>query len=165
MATANAQLINSDFKTISVNKKIREFPDKFDLSSPINSFITFEYTIINGRDSKLWKTSCSLKRSLMPDSTVANSTMPENLKQYYLNAIVTEIKIYRDSVAFVITQMIQENGQTFYSVRNFHSEQGNWVNNGEDLFSEIENAHKFINRRAEPCYEDFQSCQRGLYNF
>jgi hypothetical protein len=162
IVSANGQQFNSDFKTIAVNKKVKEFPDRFDQSSPLNSFMTFRYTMMDGKDGMLWKTSCAVKKSLLPDSTAPDSNVPEDLKQSYLNEIVREIILYKDSTAFVITQLVQGNGEPYYSVRNFHTERGRWVNNGENLFENVEGAHENIRARAEFFYNQFRSCRQQL---
>jgi hypothetical protein len=162
IANANGQQFNSDFQTIAVNKKVKEFPDKFDLSSPLNSFITLRYVLMNGKDGLLRNICSAGKRSLLPDSTAPDSDVPEDVRQLYLNTTIQEIIMYKDSVAFVISQMFPEKGAAFYSVRNFHPEQGKWVNNGEDLFQDMESVNQYVRNRAEFFYKEFRSIQKKL---
>ena len=150
---------------IAINKKVKEFPDKFDLSSPLNSFVTLKYILMNGKDGLQWKICSADKKSSLPDSTIPDSKMPEDVRQFHLNTIIQEIILYKDSVAFIISQLFQDNGESFYSVRNFHPEQGKWVVNGEDVFSDIESANKYIRNRADHFYKDFQLGQNNWIAF
>ena len=161
IANAYGQEINSDFRTIAVNKKVKEFPDKFDLSSPLNSFVTLKYILMNGKDGLQWKICSADKRSSLPDSTSPDSEVPEDVRQFHLNTIIQDIILYKDSVAFIISQLFQDDGEPFYSVRNFHPEQGKWVVNGEDLFHDIKSANKYIRNRAGYFYKDFQLSQNN----
>ena len=157
IANANGQQFNSNFKTVSINKKVKEFPDRFDLSSPLNSFVTLKYILVNGKDGLQWKICSADKKSLLPDSTAPDSEVPEKLRELHLNTIIGEIILYKDSVAFVISHLFQDNGESFYSVRNFHPERGKWVANGEDLFTDIESANKYIRNSAGFFFRNFQS--------
>lgn len=161
IANANGQQFTSDFRTIAVNKKVKEFPDKFDLTSPLNSFVTLKYILMNGKDGLQWKICSPDKKSLLPDSTAPDSEVPENVRLVHLNTIIQEIILYKDSVAFIISQLSQDNGKSFYSVRNFHPEKGKWVVNGEDLFPDIESANEYIRNRAEYFYKDYQLGQNN----
>ena len=42
--------VATDFKTIQVNKKVKDFPDELDLSSPLKSALSINYLMINGKD-------------------------------------------------------------------------------------------------------------------
>ena len=154
-AIADGQPFNANFKILPIKKKVKDFPDKFDLSSALNSFITLKYILINGKDGLQRKICSANKKSSLPDSTAFDSEVPADIKQQHLNTVIQEIVLYKDSVAFVISQLTEDNGDVYYSVRNFHPENANWVVNGEDLFRDIESANKYIHDRAEYFYRDF----------
>lgn len=157
------QELSSDFKTITVNKRLSDFPDKFDLSSPLNSFITINYIFINGKD-RLLRAVCSAgKKSLCPDSTAADSPVSDDIKNLHLNAVINEIVLYKNSVAFVISHMISEEKESYFSIRSFYLELGNWVNNGEDLRDDLTSARLFVRNGAELFFENFQWIQKNFY--
>lgn len=91
ITNANGQQFTSDFRTIAINRKVKEFPDKFDLSSPLNSFVTLKYILLNGKDGLQWKICPADKKSLLPDSTTPDSKVPEDIRQFHLNTIINEI--------------------------------------------------------------------------
>jgi hypothetical protein len=161
--SAYGQEFPSDFKTVTINKQLNQFPDQFDLSSPLASFVTFNYTFINGKD-KLLRIICSIKhKSLLPDSTASDSQVSEEVKKLHLYATINQVIIYKDSISFVISHMIGENKGSYYSIRSFYVELGKWVNNGEDLCNDIRSARRFIINRAEIFFEDFQQIQKKFY--
>jgi hypothetical protein len=152
------QDLSPDFKTISVNKKIREFPDQFDLSSPLNSFVTLKYIYINGKNRLLRSVNTIKNKLLFPDSSAQNSQVSEEKKNKYLNTIILEIIIYKDSIAFVIN----EDEESYYSVRSFYLELGNWVSSGESVLNSVEEARQFISDRAMLFFQDFRMVQKSL---
>jgi hypothetical protein len=156
IGNANGQQFGSDFGTIVVNKKVKEFPDKFNLSSPLNSFVTLKYILINGKDGLQCKMVPAKKTSFVADSTAPDQEVPEDVRQQHLNTIIQDIIFYKDSVAFITSKLFQDNGDAFYSVRNFRPEHGKWVVNGEDLFHDVESANKYILQFAGKFYRDFQ---------
>jgi hypothetical protein len=137
--------VNSDFKTIQVNKKIKDFPNAIDLTSPLKAEISIDYLIITGRDSYWYKVNSERLKPFYSDTTVADSQVPENLKNRYLNSKIREIITYRDSVAWVISE---ENDSSFL-LRWLNLEHNKWVNDGEDGRKSIEAIHQLISQNAE----------------
>lgn len=159
-AITKGQDFGADFKTISVNKKLSEFSDSFDLSSPLKSFITYNYVLINGKDHLLWTTNTTRNWSFLPDSTAPNSEVSDNFKDRLLNANIHEVIFYKDSVAFVISHVFSEFGESYYPIRSFYLEGDRWVNSGESARNHLMDAHQFIRDRAEMFFQDFQETQR-----
>jgi hypothetical protein len=107
------QDISEEFKTIVVNKKIKDFRDTIILSSPLLSCISINYISIKGKNS-LWRevSTVRLKES-MPDSTVPDSEVTEERKSRILETTIKEIIYYKDSVACAITEI----RDSLYSIR------------------------------------------------
>jgi uncharacterized iron-regulated protein len=139
------QDLSSNFKTITVNKKIKEFPDTMDLSSPLKACITINYIMINGKD-RLWREVSTVKfKATMPDSTTHDSKVPENIKSLYLETTIKEIIYYKDSLACSISEVKQSN----YLVRFYNLESNKWVNSGEDEKNSLENARLHFKKYAD----------------
>lgn len=155
------QDLSIDFKTIPVGKNVKEFPDNFDLNSPLNSFVTFKYASANGKNGLLQSVNSIKTKRYFPDSTATNSLVPADERNRYLNIKINEVIIYKDSVAFVISQDEDIEKQSYYSIRSFYLEGGKWVTSGESTAKSIEQAHQFISDRAILFYEDFQSAQKN----
>ena len=135
---AFCQELSKDFKTIKVNKKISEFPDKFDLSSPLNSCITYNYIRINGKDRLLCSVNSILYKADLPDTNAPDSKISAADRDIYLNTIIKEVIIYKDSIACVIG----EYKPSRFSVRSFRYEFGKWVSFGESIRNNIEESRQ-----------------------
>jgi hypothetical protein len=136
--------VKSDFKTIQVNKKIRDFQDVMDLSSPLKAGISISYLTINGKNSGWYKLSSERLKPFFSDTTAADSQVPENIKVEYLNTEIKEIITYRDSIAWVIS----EANDSSFLLRWLNLEHINWVNDGEDGSRSIEALHQLIHQNA-----------------
>ena len=134
-----------DFKTTAVNKKISAFPDKYDLSSPLNACVSYNYLIINGRDGLYGSSSSQRIKVYMPDSTAPDMKVTEKRKNYYLNVIIKEVIVYKDSIACAIS----EYSESFYSIRYLSYENGKWVNAGEDAGSSVEDSRQIFAGNAD----------------
>jgi hypothetical protein len=137
--------LRSDFTTVQVNKKIKDFPDKLDLSSPIKSGVSIYYLMINGKNSLWRKVSSERTKPFLPDTTKTDENMPENIRNNYLNTIITETITYKDSVACVLSKI----RDSVYSIRYLNLENGKWVNTGEDEEKSIESSHTLFEKKAE----------------
>jgi hypothetical protein len=137
--------VPTDFKTFQVNKKVKDFPDKLDLSSPVKSAVSIYYLTINGKNS-LWRELSSERiKPFFTDTTGTDTNVPENIRNSYLNTIIKETITYKDSVAGVISEI----RDSVYSIRWLNLENGKWVNSGEDEGKSIETSHQFFEKHAE----------------
>jgi hypothetical protein len=150
-----AQTLSSDFKTIQINKKIKEFPDSFDLSSPLKALITFSYVNFNGKDRLLREVSTLRYRSEFPDSSAPDSQVSELRKSRILETIIKEIIYYKDSVACAISEV----RDSLYSIRTFNLENSLWVQCGEDERKSIYESRKQFEKYAE---ENLQLLRRTI---
>jgi len=157
------QQISSDFKTITVNKKVREFSDQFDLRSPLRSFITLKYISLNGKNRLLKSVNSVKNRAILPDSMAEDSQVPDDVKIRYLEVMIDEVITYKDSVAFVISEDADEEQQFYYSIRSFYLEAGHWMTSGESTARNIEDAHKFIENRVELFIQDLRMTLKNFY--
>lgn len=146
------QDLSSDFKTIQVNKKIKEFPDTFDLSSPLKSCVSIYYLMGNGKD-RLWgEVSTSKYKYLFPDSSTPDSKVDENIKTEFLQTTIKEIIYYEDSISCVISEIRESK----YSLRSFYLEHGKWENAGEDEKNTLENARQHFKKYADQELHDLR---------
>lgn len=138
----SAQNIPSEFVVTKVNKKVKEFPDTLDLSTPIKSCVTLSYVNINGKESLLSKVSTIKYKYSFSDSD--NPKVEESFKAYLLNTSIIESSIYKDSIACVISQQPDSS----FSIRSFYLEQGNWVNAGENVRKTLTEARESFKERS-----------------
>ena len=157
------QEFSSAFKIVTVNRKIKEFPNRFDLSSPLNSFISLQYIYIDEKYKLLRSVNTIKNKSIFPDSSQNDVIIEGKPKERYLNVKINEVISYKDSIAFVISESEDEDHQPYFSIRSFYLEAARWVTSGESTSLSIVEAHQFINNKADLFFEDFESIQNEFY--
>ena len=136
-AAVNAQ-------SISINKQLRDFPDIYDLSTPLNAGITCSYFLVNGKEY-LWRDASSYSiREHLPKGNTPDRVVSEASKMRTLNGTIKEVIVYKDSVACMITQI----DSTYFSIRILVYEDDKWLNMGEDLGRGLENSREVFYSKA-----------------
>ena len=141
LAESFAQNLSSDYKSIVINRCVKEFPDKFDLSTPLNAGLSIYYIMINGTEN-LWRDASAerIKPFFQPDTP--NINISQEQKEKLMNDSIKEVIIYKDSVAYFITS--RSNSRYIY--RSLIFENGKWVNNGEDSRNDIQSVRNLFKK-------------------
>ncbi len=139
------QKVSSDFKTIEINKKIKDYPDRIDLSSPLKTCVSVYYLMAHGKNCLWRKISCKSIQLFLPDTSAVDSNVPEDRKNSFLNTTIRQVITFKDSIACVIS----ERRDSDYSIRWLYSENGKWVNGGEDGRRSIEEARQLVEKGAD----------------
>ena len=131
-------------QTITINKQLKEFPDTYDLSTPLKAGITCSYLLVNGKQ-RLWRdVSAFTIREYLPKSDAPDETVNEASKTRRLNGIISEVLAYKDSVACMVTEI----DSAYYSLRLLGLDDGKWLNMGEDLGRSPENSREVFYQKA-----------------
>jgi hypothetical protein len=145
-----AQRRDNDFKTIEINKIVREYPDKFDLSSPLNSYLCFKYLLSQGKQG-LYRSANSYKiQSFFPKENAPGAIIKEEKREAILNIKINEIIIYKDSVAGVLTDPPAKSGipLSMQVIAFLRFEDGKWLNAGEGLGDDMNDARSKFKENA-----------------
>ena len=89
------QALSADFHTIPVNKEIKDFPDRFDVTSPLNSFLTYNYINLTGKNGCYNKVCSAANLAYFPDSTARDTKVSPEERARYLNTLIHEVNIYK----------------------------------------------------------------------
>lgn len=143
LADSFAQNLSADYKSIVVNRRVKDFPDKFDLSTPLNAGLSFYYIMINGTEN-LWRDASAERIKPFFQSDAPNLNVGQEQKDKFLNDSIKEVIIYKDSIAYFITS--RSNSLYIYRVLIF--ENGKWVNNGEDSRNDIQTVRNIFKTAA-----------------
>ena len=121
---SKAQQLPDNLKEITINKKVSDYSDTFDLKTPFSSFLTLTCLRINGNDS-LFKdmSSLSVQGKWRPIKTIS-----EKEKKSLLETTIHKILIYKDTVAAVIVD-----NAGFFTFWCLYFERGVWLNAGEAI--------------------------------
>lgn len=115
------------FNVYTVDKKLRDFPNEQDFSSPLKAYIALQNLMINGQDSEVYiKSSFKIR---LQSAAWPNREITKEVQETLLNREIKEIITCNDSVAAVITSY----KDITHLYRFLNLEQGIWVNGGEDM--------------------------------
>lgn len=165
--TAVSQNTN-DFKTITVNKQVKEFPEKYSKETPIDVFISMMNIIANGKMSMKREYSSYTIRSAYKQNTL-DREVSEDYKNQMLNWKIKEYIVYKDSAAAFICSMNDAND--FHLIIYFTKENGEWLNVKEDAGGNLENSHEVALNRLPimasyiPMIEVLKQTPKDTINF
>ena len=119
---ANAQVNENDYKIIPVNKRVRDFVNPNDNTTPLNAFITYNYAATSGK----WKEQVNLSSIAIRSKFTQKD---QERDEWLLGRHIKELIVYKDSVAGIFP-FDDGSGHTIW---RFYFENGRWVNIGEGV--------------------------------
>ncbi|MBE0643907.1 MAG: hypothetical protein IH600_07485 [Bacteroidetes bacterium] len=141
----HAQNVADDVQVVEVNKRVRDFPDRYDLSSPLRSFVTFKHLMAKGSQSLLRSVNTYRNRAYFPEDDAPDVQVEPEKRTSILGTHIREVVLYRDSVAAVLTDY--QDGPLVIITYMIH-EDGKWLSAGEDLGNDLEDARKRFREKA-----------------
>jgi hypothetical protein len=137
-----------EFRSYTVDKKVSDFPQIRDLSTPEAAYATIMRDfMVTGASSSEWS-EISVKQRY---GTERRPVSPECARNY-LDARIHEVIIYKDRLARVIAKM-REGNTVGYDQRSLFYANGRWLNSGHDgLTSTMEKARDNFIRKSERLY-------------
>lgn len=133
-----AQITMTDCVITKIQKPVRNYTLQIDLSTPFNSYLTREYISYSGKNS-LWQSISTYEFRNIFDPEAKDKQTTEQEKERVLNRMIEECIVYKDKTGVIISYDSTYSGYLLNSVRN---ENGRWVNSGQDLKSNLEEAQK-----------------------
>ena len=115
-----------DYKSVNVNKSLKEYTEINKQDSPINAFISFKYISVSGQKSKYKALSSFSMQSRYKEDT-PNIRVDDKTRDKHLNTVVNKVFVYNDLVAGVVNRMYDD----YYGLWFFYQENGKWMNAGE----------------------------------
>lgn len=129
----------ADFKVETINKQVGDFQlDSIKLSTPLDYYLSRAQVRLFGKhkDWQYISTTMFDYSGEEPDEIV-----DETLRNYILNERIDYIVTYRDSVASVVTHNA---GEDVIFLNNCWIENGRWVNRGQDIAFDFNEAEKKV---------------------
>ncbi|MGW8256603.1 MAG: M56 family metallopeptidase, partial [Thermoguttaceae bacterium] len=151
----------------AVNKSVKDFPEKVDLSTPESATAALHRTFgdpdpKSSLDLSAWKYS---SRDVADIKRKMDSHKNEMAKTYkaYRNAEIIEVLTYRDGLAEVISKLNYSKGSPDpYSARTVVRIDGVWKNFGENRFASVEEARKDFNRIKDKLFANYRKVLDGI---
>lgn len=147
----NAKKQTVEFKTVNINKKLTDFKNQYDLSTPLKSFITFKYLQLEGKKSKYRSVNSFRIRGAFPKETTSDIEVSDKKRAFILNNKIEEVLYYKDSVAAVLSPYVAE---PMYIIYYYSLEEGKWLGAGEGLGNDLNDARARFKKNA-PLFLDY----------
>ncbi len=116
------------YSVLNIDKPVKAFNEMYDLSNPLNSFISIRYLFANGKNSKYKHTASQALKARLSDTT-SDIKIEDKLKNKFLNTEINKVLVYEDSVAGVINN----SNDGYFGLWYFYNENGSWLSAGEDI--------------------------------
>lgn len=125
---------SQDFKVEEVGKPVNAFQlDSINLSTPLNYYLSRAWVQLSGKGDN-WN---KISTSKFYDENAPDEVVDEALRSYVLNEQIDYIVTYRDSVGCIVTHT---DGQGFVLLNNCWLENGQWVNGGQGMADDADEA-------------------------
>lgn len=129
------------FKTEQIDRRVSEYNyEGIDQSSPMKYYLSRAHVLSDGRMGQMARMSTS-KFEL--DTCVGDELVDETLRQRILDEKVVKIITYKDSVAAIVT----EDADGWLLLNQTWMENGQWVNGGQGLAENMEDADRQLRER------------------
>ncbi len=152
----------------AVNKLVKDFPEKTDLSTPESAAAAFHRVIMKS-DPKLWLDLSAWKYTARDVEEIkrkmeANRDKVAKQENAYRNAEIIEVLIYRGDLADVISKLEFPNGigHNPYSARAFVRIDGEWKNFGENRLASLDEARKDFERIKDNLWANYLKVLDGI---
>jgi beta-lactamase regulating signal transducer with metallopeptidase domain len=151
----------------AINKSVKDFPEKADLSTPESAAAAF-HRVIMDPDPTLWLDLSAWKHS-QRDVDEAKRKWETNqpgvaiMDDAYRNALIVEVCTYRDGLADVISKLnLPGVGHNLYSSRIMVRIDGSWKNFGEDRLPTVEAARKRFDEIKDNLWSSYVKVLDGI---
>ena len=95
-------------RVYEVNRKVADFPEKEDFSTPEAAYAVINRVMANGDRGAMRRISVKEIAEYLPAADAEKRTIPKEKADTYLQANIIEVRIFRGIVASVIVRMPEE---------------------------------------------------------
>jgi beta-lactamase regulating signal transducer with metallopeptidase domain len=152
----------------AVNRLVKDFPDKTDLSTPESALAAYHRVVMSLHPERWLELSAwsygprdveEIKQKLEADRDEV-----AKMDDAYRNAEIIEVLTYRDDLAEVISKLKfpEGVGRNPYGARTFVRINGAWKNFGENRRSSLEEARKDFDRIKDNLWEGYVEVLDGI---
>jgi beta-lactamase regulating signal transducer with metallopeptidase domain len=151
----------------TINKPVKDFPEKADLSTPESAAAAFN-RVLSDPDPAKWLEMSAWKYTPRDVEAIRQRKEPNKdevarAKDPYRNAEIVEVLAYRDGLAEVISKVVSPKA-TFCSSRLFGRFDGQWKNLGENAFPSVEEARKRFDQIKDDQWDRYVKMLEGIKN-
>ena len=124
---------SSDFLQVyQVNKRVSEFPDKEDFSTPEAAYAVINRVMASGEQGAWRRISAKRIAGNMPPPDAKREEVKPEYAKMWLNAKILEVRIVKGKRAVVLADLKPDSQESKIDKRLVNLEDGRWLNFGQD---------------------------------
>jgi hypothetical protein len=135
---ADEATANNAVRSYPVNKKVADFPEREDMSTPEAAYATLNRLSASGEQS-FWPRLSIRKLGERMSPGQGKREVSEEAKREWLNAEILEVHIFEGRCAGVLAR-VPHPSRTIIDYRGLEFEDGRWLNAGNSVFGSLEEA-------------------------
>ncbi len=125
-------------KVYQINKKVSDFPEAEDFSTPESAYATINRLSATG-DQSFWPRVSVNRAASRMDPNAAPVQLSSDVVKGRLEANIVEVRLFDSRLAMVIAEE-SANGKTVFDMRSFELEDSQWKNAGNDVSGDLDEA-------------------------
>ena len=119
-----------------VNKRVKDFPEKEDLSKPESAYAAIQRVWASGEEGGWRRVSCKASQDNLPPANAPRKTVDPRMVEMLLNAKILEVQVWRSSYAQVCAERVRD-GRTEIDTRVLQLEGGKWLSRRNDMSTDL----------------------------
>ncbi|MHC4179781.1 MAG: hypothetical protein ACYSWU_19910, partial [Planctomycetota bacterium] len=144
-----------------VNKKVSDFPDKEDLSTPEASYAAANRIAASGDRGSWRRISVARLASKLPPADAKKREVSAEAAKEWLEAEILEVRIFRGTFASVFAGTTTTT-KRIIDIRNLELHNGRWLNRGNDVVGTLDEARVRFSAACAYYAEDFRPSRRPM---
>ncbi|KPK83437.1 MAG: hypothetical protein AMJ81_08295 [Phycisphaerae bacterium SM23_33] len=158
-------------RAYEVNRKVSDFPDRQDLSTPEAAYATFNRILAGGERAPWRRLSVRRLAGQFPAGAEKREVSPKAAHEW-LHADILEVRIFKGKYAAAFAR-IPNAAQTIIDIRFLEKEEGRWLNSGNNVGPDLAEARtkfagwcsQFVEKPVRPRIDDPDSHLRRFVEF
>lgn len=140
--------------TYEVNKRVSDFPEEDDFSTPESAYAAIGRVMASGGSNADWDRVSGRKPPVEPGVRYyVKREMPPERAKMWGEALIREVNVYLGKAARVFAEVRTESGEVKYDQRSVVLKNGLWFNQGQDgLVDSLEDARAIFERKKGRLY-------------
>ena len=119
-------------RVYKVNKRVCDFPDKEDFSTPESAYAVINRVMARGEQGSWRRISVKSLSNIFPTNITGNINVTAEKSQMWLNARILEVRIFRGQGAVVLAEFRDNMDSPKIDKRFLSLENDCWLNKGQD---------------------------------
>ncbi len=127
-------------KVYEVNKRVTDFPDAEDFSTPEAAYALINRVMAHGEEAAWRRISVQSLADRLPPADAATREVHYKNARMWMSAVVLEVRTFRGTHGAVIAKIARPSGEIAYDLRSVELASGRWLNCGQRTLGTMDEA-------------------------